>query len=155
MKRSVRVAILLSVYLVSNSSPVVRGADDKPALSNRDKAAIIQLAMELKLKSEGPLKFSQYLIISTENMSTSWIPRIPGFQFELMRPSEIRKRQKRAERFRYLRMDELKEWNGRSLRFDLAIIERCNGLPCHSHVYKYIFERVDNQWRGQISMVIC
>jgi hypothetical protein len=154
-KVMLRVAILLSVYLVSNSAQVVRCANGKAALTNSDKAAIIQLAMELKLKSEGPLKFSEYLIISTENMSASWMPRIPGFQFKLMRPSEIRKRQKRAERFRYVIMDELKEWNGRSLRFDLAIIERCGGLPCHSHVYKYNFERVDNQWRGRIFMVIC
>ena len=154
-KIMLRVAILLSVSLVFNSSQVVRCADDNLALTNRDKAAIIQLAMELKLKREGPLKFSDYLIISTENMSPSWMPRIPGFQFKLMRPSEIRKREKRADRFRYLIMDELKEWNGRSVGFDLAIIERCGGLPCHSHVYKYSFERVDNRWRGHIFMVIC
>lgn len=154
-KVMIRVAILLSLPFVSFSSLMAHRPYDRLALTNRDKAAIIQQAMELKLKSEGPLKFSEYLIISTGNMSPSLMPRIPGFQFKLMRPNEIRKRQKRADRFRYLMMDELTDWNGRSLEFELAMIERCGGLPCHSHVYKYSFKKVDSQWQGQIFMVIC
>lgn len=157
-KFMLRIVILLSLSLVSFSSLKAQRTNDNLPLTNRDKAAIIQQVMELKLKSEGPLKFSEYLIISTEHMSPSWMPKIPGFQFKLMTPREIRKilkREKPADRFRYLIMDDLTEWNGRSLGFDLAIIERCGGLPCHAHTYKYSFKKVDNQWRGQIYMVIC
>ena len=148
-----RLAVLLTISFFPQS--VVNGAQDRLILTNQDRAAIIQAVMESKLKSEGPLKFSEYLIISTENMSPVLVPKIPGFRFKLMRSAEIRRRQKHAARFRYLIMDELKDWNGRSLNFDLAIIERCGGLPCHSHVYKYSFQKVDNKWQGRIFMVIC
>ena len=148
-----KLAIVLTVSFVSPS--VVNGAEDGEVLRRQDRAAIIQAVMELKLKTEGPLKFSEYLIISTENMSPSLLPKIPGFHFKLMKPTEIRKRQQHAAKFRYLKMDELKVWNGRLLKFDLVIIERCGGLPCHSHVYKYSFKKVDNKWQGQIVMVIC
>jgi hypothetical protein len=148
-----RFAVLLTVSLFTQS--VVNGAEDRIVLTNQDRAAIIQAVMELKLKSEGPLKFSEYLIISTDNMSPLLLPKIPGFRFRLMRPAEIRRQQKNAARFRYLIMDELKDWNGRALEFDLGIIERCGGLPCHSHVYEYSFHKVDNKWQGKIFMVIC
>jgi hypothetical protein len=151
--KMLRLAVLLTVSFFAQS--VVNPAENRVVLTNQDRAAIIQAVMESKLKSEGPLRFSEYLIISTENMSSVLLPKIPGFRFKLMRPAEIRRREKHAARFRYLIMDELKDWNGRSLNFDLAIIERCGGLPCHSHLYKYSFEKVDNKWQGKIFMVIC
>ena len=55
------------------------GAPNQDAkLSLHDKSAIIQLAFEIKLKHEGPLKFSE-LIIAEDNMSKKLIPQIPGF----------------------------------------------------------------------------
>jgi len=156
LETMLRFSMLLTISCVARS--VIYGAEHRVILTKKDRAAIIQVVMELKLKRDGPLKFSEYLVISTENMSASLLPKIPGFQFKLMRPAEIRKRRKHekpADRFRYLIMDELKDWNGRALSFDLAVIERCGGLPCHSHVYKYSFRKVDNKWRGEIYMVIC
>jgi len=156
LENMLRLSILLTLSFVAQSG--INRAEDRVILTKQDRAAIIQAVMELKLKSDGPLKFSEYLVISTENMSPSLLPKIPGFQFKLMRPAEIRMREKHAkpaDRIRYLIMDELKDWNGRALNFDLAIIENCGGLPCHSHVYKYSFRKVDNKWQGERYLIIC
>jgi hypothetical protein len=125
-----------------------------PEISSADKVAILQLAFEIKLKDEGPGKFADYLTISTENMSKPMLPKIPGFEFTLMKPKEIQKRQKKADRFRYLLVSEFTQ-RGRFINLSLGIIETCGGLPCHSHSYRYVFEKIDGAWQGRIYMVIC
>ncbi|HEX6733107.1 MAG TPA: hypothetical protein VF074_24005 [Pyrinomonadaceae bacterium] len=115
---------------------------------------ILQLAFEIKLKKDGPEKFAEYLTISTENMSSAMLPKLPGFEFKLMKPNEIHKRQKKADRFRYLLVSEFTR-RGRLIELNLGIIERCGGLPCHSHSYRYSFEKIDGKWQGQIFLIIC
>lgn len=133
---------------------VCANADNVRQISPADKAILIQKVMEIRLKTEGPEKFSDYLIISTDNMSSTLLPKIDGYQFTLMKPKEIQKRQKKADRFRYLRVNEPK-LQGRVVILWLGVIERCGGLPCHSHSYQYVFEKIDGEWQGQIRMVIC
>lgn len=76
----------------------------KPQLSLRDRAEIIQLAMELKLKSEGPIKFSQHLVFRAGELSPGLLPKIPGFEIRLMKPAAIEKRTRRPEGFKLLDM---------------------------------------------------
>ena len=125
----------------------------KPQLSLRDKATIIQLAMELKLKDQGPLKFSQHLVFRAGEVSPKLLPEIPGFEFRLMKPATIEKRSQRPEGFKFL--DIAFSQKGELIVFDLLIIERRGGLPMYSHVYKYVFNKSKNEWQGKIFMVIC
>lgn len=147
-----RLAASICVLLMVINGTV--SANEAEKLSEADRAAIIQKAMELKLQKDGPEKFSEYLVISTENMSLKLLPKIQGFNFKLMKPREIEKRQKKATRFRYLRIDELTR-QGQFVNFSLGVIERCGGLPCHAHFYKFVFEKIDGQWQGRIHMIIC
>jgi hypothetical protein len=151
MKRLQQSLLLLLALLsanVGNAQSV-----SKPRLSLRDKAAIIQVAMELKLKSEGPLKFSQHQVFRTGEMSAKLLPRIPGFSFSLMTPAAIRKRTLPPEGFKFL---DVSFWQkGEVIEFDLHIIERRGGLPMYSHVYEYFFRKSGGVWQGEIVMVIC
>jgi len=128
-------------------------AKAKSELSPSDKAAIIRSAMEIKLKSEGPSKFSEYLVFSTTDMSSALLPRIPGFAFRMMKPSQIKKRTQSIAGFRYLIVDFAK--TGEFISFNLHLVERRGGLPLYSHVYKYRFSRVGGEWQGKLFMIIC
>ena len=132
----------------------VAKAGESEEISQADKAAILQLAFELKLEKEGPEKFAEYLTISTENMSRGLLPNISGFEFKLMKPTEIRKRQKKADRFRYVFVSEF-DRGSRFVRLALGLSETCRGLPCHSHSYQYVFEKVEGKWQGRIDRIIC
>ena len=123
-------------------------------ISSADKVAILQLAFEIKLERDVPEKFAEYLTVFAENMSPEMLPKIPGFEFELMKPNEIQKRQKNADRFRYLAVGKFTN-RGRFIYLNLGLIERCGGLPCHSHSYQYSFEKIDGKWQGQIYRIIC
>jgi hypothetical protein len=85
--KKMRVILFCVLLLVANTSARPRDSEE---LSTADRAEIIQKAMEIRLEREGPEKFSEYLIISTENMSTEPLPRIPGFEFKLMKASETK-----------------------------------------------------------------
>jgi len=142
-------SICFSLFLAITAKP-----GELQEISSADKVAILQLAFEIKLKREGPEKFAEYLTISTENMSNAMLPKLPGFEFKLMPPNQIKKRQKKADRFRYLLVSEFTK-RGRFIDLSLGIIERCGGLPCHSHSYRYAFEKIDGKWQGQIYLIIC
>ena len=149
-----RLPLFLLLPLVLFSANVGNAQSvSKPPLSLRNKAAIIQLAMELKLESEGPLKFSQHLVFRAGEMSPKLLPKIPGFEIHLMKPAAIEKRTQPPEGFKFL--DIAFSQKGESIGFDLYIIERRGGLPMHSHVYKYLFIKSGDMWQGKIVLIIC
>lgn len=123
-------------------------------ISSADKVAILQSAFEIKLKKDGPEKFAEYLTISSENMSSAMLPKLPGFEFKLLEPKEIQKRLRKADRFRFLIVSEFTR-RGRFIELNIGIIERCGGLPCYAHSYRYRFEKIDGKWQGQIYLIIC
>jgi len=150
-----RVQTLLFIAMLCALVPgaTLQQAMAKEELSTRDKAAIVQAAMELRLKSEGPLKFSEYLIFSSAGMSPSTLPKIASFQFELMKASEIKKRRQKPEGFRYLMVDFAK--SGEVVSFNLYVVATSGGLALYSHVYKYVFSKVGGEWQGKLYLVIC
>lgn len=137
MKRLPQFLLLPLALFIANVGKAQ--AVSKPHLSLRDKAAIIQVAMELKLKSEGLLKFSEHLVFRAGEMSPRLLPRIPGFEIRLMTPAAIKKRTLPPEGFKFL--DIAWSQKGEFISLDLYIIERRGGLPMHSHVYQYLFDR--------------
>jgi hypothetical protein len=151
MKRLPALLLLPLVLLIVNVCNAQSVGE--PQLSFRDKAAIVQLAMELKLKSEGPLKFSQHLVFRAGEMSQKLLPKIPGFEIRLMKPAAIQKRTLPPEGFKFL--DIAFSQKGDFIVFDLYIIERRGGLPMHSHVYQYVFSKAGGVWQGKLLMIIC
>lgn len=147
---TVQLSICVCLFLLAVTARPVACEE----LSSADKAAILQLVFEIKLKRDGPAKFAEYLTISAANMSPAMLPEIPGFEFRLMKPKEIQKRQKEAGRFRYLIVSEFTT-RDRFVELSLGIIERSGGLPLYAHSYRYRFEKIDGKWQGQIYMIIC
>src|SRR5690348_17888841 len=123
-------------------------------LSDADKAAIIQAAMELRLARVGQEEFTQFRIFSTDNMSRTLLPVFDGVRFSLMRPQLIERNKRRQTIFRYLRVGEF-SGDGDSVKFSLGIIETRDGLGYHSHVYHYAFTKTDNRWVGKIVWAVC
>lgn len=156
------VSLLLFVLVHSSSSFNVIPLSGSE-LSNADKAAVIQLSIELiieqkaRLENQGkghPVDLSEFAIISDENMSPALLPRIPGFRFRLMKEREVQRRAQRPETFRYVRVGEF-SGNENGLGFSLALIERRGGLPYHSRVFKYTFRKSADKWQGKIHLIIC
>jgi hypothetical protein len=129
-------------------------AQSPVVLSVADKAAIIQSAMEIKLEREGPQKFADYVVFSADNMTTDLLPNISGFRFRLMSDRLIQRNARRRLHFRWLRSSGFSN-DGDVVLFNLAILERCGGLPCHAHLYKYAFTKTNGEWRGKLVTVIC
>jgi hypothetical protein len=149
LKRTLLLAGALTACLFVNSSAFA--ASD---LSDTDKAAIIQAAMELRLARVGQKEFAQFRIFSTDSMSNALLPVFDGVHFSLMRPQLIERNKRRRLIFRYLRIGEF-SGDGDSVKLSLGIIETRGGLGYHSHVYHYAFTKTDNRWHGKIVWVIC
>ena len=98
-------------------------------LSMADKAAIIQVAMEMRLKLDGPLKFSQYSVFRKGEMSAALLPKIPGFPFRMMSRAAINRRTQTPEGFRYLDLGFTQ--SDQFVGFELYIVERRGGLPMY------------------------
>ena len=152
---------LLLFALVVSSTPLIARPVSGPALSNADKAAIIQLAVELireretRLKSQGhPSTLSEFMIVSKENMSPDLLPKLPGFRLSLMGEKEIQKSWKRSRTFKYLRVGEF-SGGSEVVGLSVAISESRGGLPYHFSVYKYQFTKSGEKWQGTIHTVIC
>jgi hypothetical protein len=149
LKRTLLFAGALTACLFANSN-----AFAAPDLSDTDKAAIIQAAMELRRERVGQEEFAQFRIFSTDNMSRALLPVFDGVRFALMRPQLIERNKRRQTIFRYLRIGEF-SGDGDSVKLSLGIIETRGGLGYHSHVYHYAFTKTDNRWHGKIVWVIC
>ena len=148
LKRRLVPVVAFVVCLFANSN--VFGATD---LTDADKAAIIQAAMELRLARVGKEEFAQFRIFSTDNMSPALLPVFDGLRFTLMRPRAIERSQRRLI-FRYLRIGEL-SGDADHVKLKLGIIETRGGLGYHVHSYEYSFTRTGDKWQGKIVWVIC
>jgi hypothetical protein len=123
-------------------------------LSDADKAAIIQAAMELRLARVGKEEFAQFRIFSTDNMSPALLPVFDGIRFSLMRPQVIERNQRHQSIFRYLRIGKF-SGDADHVNIKLGIIETRGGLGFHVHSYEYSFTRTGDKWQGKIVWVIC
>lgn len=159
-----KLLVLLTLFVLVHSPASIHArALGRSALTNADKAAIIQLSIELiieqkaRLKRQGivhPAGLSEFMIIAGDNMSPALLPKIRGFRFSLMREKEIQRKGRRSERFKYLRVGEFSGEED-NVTFSLGIIERRGGLPYHSEVCKYLFSKSGDKWQGKILTIIC
>jgi len=153
-------SLLLFALVVSSPSIIARPLG-RPALSNADQAAIIQLAVELIIEMEARSKgkghlsrLSELMIVSKKNMSPALLPKLEGFRFSLMGEKEIRKRWKRSRTFKYLWVGEF-SGGSEVVGLSVGISESRGGLPYHFSVYRYQFSRSGEKWQGKIHTVTC
>jgi hypothetical protein len=125
----------------------------KRRLSTHDKAEIVRIAMEMKLKLEEPLKFSEYSVFRSGEMTPELLPRIPGFQYRLLSPAAIRRKAQTRKGIMFLDVgfSQGEEATG----FQLYMSSRSGGKTRRAHVYRYLFSKVGDRWQGQITLITC
>ena len=125
----------------------------KLRLSMRDKAEIVRVAMEMKLKHDGPLKFSEYSTFRSGEMTPELLPKIPGFRYRLLSPKAIQKKAQSLKGIKFL--DVAFSPGEDATSFQLYVSSRSGGVTVRAHVYRYLFVKVGYRWHGEIILIIC
>jgi hypothetical protein len=155
LKASILAAVILA-FCGQGSAQTAR----TPQLSDADKAAIINIALDLwfaraaELANDQGAELLKYNTLSTEDMSANLVSQLSGIKLVLREPKQIKKLSRQATAFRYLRLGDFTS-KGNSIGFTLGAISQTNGLPLGAHSYQYLFENIAGQWLGKMTIIIC
>jgi len=150
------ILISLCVFISSpdgyGSQEAKAGAQSSTILTNQDQAEIVKSALERAIADPiTTLNISWTEIVSSENMTESMLPRISGYEFELLEPGKIKELANRSGNIRYLVFSPMKARGGKvNVEVCRISVGTCFGWFSLSSCFKGEYRKESGSWTGEL-----
>jgi hypothetical protein len=154
----VGMAILISLSVFVSSPDAYgfqefkAGSQSSTILTNQDRAEIVKSVLERAIADPiTNFTVSWTEIVSSENMTESMLPKIAGYEFELLEPGKINELANRSGSMRYLVFSSMKGRNGKvNVEVCRVGIVTCFGWVSSSSCFKGEYRNESGLWTGEL-----
>ncbi|HWN11068.1 MAG TPA: hypothetical protein VNO50_17650 [Pyrinomonadaceae bacterium] len=128
------------------------GAQSSNILNNKDQAEIVKSVLEQAIADPiTTFNISWTEIVSAENMTESMLPRISGYEFELLEPGKIKELTNRSGNIRYLVFSPMKGKDGKvNVEVCRVSVGTCFGWFSSTSCFKGEYRKESGSWTGEL-----